>query len=208
MKNYSVFSIFLLALLVISCGPPPQSGMFPSIAEVPASAEKSKSGTQSMTSQANLPSGGRADLRKMPYVRNVFKEVGPVRRGAINDLYATTRGKVDNIAIVSNSSLDVLKAFIAHGWAPIVVIQFQGRNLEMLPVVRYNHVSSDIFLQNPNNFAERRVSDEDFETYWGTGSRNQCALITPQQLTEARVRAVLSKYLPAAAYEGISVRSR
>lgn len=208
MKTYSVFSIFVLALLVISCGPPPQSGMFPPIAEAPESAATSKNGTQSMTSQVNLPSSGTVDLRKMPYVRNVFKEVNPVRRGAINDLYATTRGKVDNITIVSNCSLQVLKAFIAHGWAPIVVLQFQGRKLEMLPIVRYNHVSSDIFLQNPNNFSERRVSEEDFETYWGTGSRNQCALITPQQLTEAKVRGVLSKYLPAAAYAGISVRSR
>lgn len=208
MKYHSVFSIFVLGILMISCGPPPKSGMFPPIPEVASSPAKPKSGPQSMQNQGRLPSSGMVDLRKMPYMRNVFKEVGPVRRGAINELYATTRGKVDNIAIVSNVSLDVLKAFIAHGWSPIVVIQLQGRQLEMLPIVRYNHVSSDIFLQNPNNFAERRFSNADFETYWGVGSRNKCALITPQQLTEARVREVLSNYLPAAAYQQISVRSR
>lgn len=208
MKGYSICSIFVLGLLVISCGPPPQSGRFPPIPEVSGSAATSKSGTQSMTSQVSLPSSGMVDLRKMPYLRNVFKEVGAVRRGAINDLYATTRGKVDNIAIVSGGSLDVLKAFIAQGWAPIVVIQFEGRKLEMSPVVRYNDSTSEIILQNPNNLSERRVRYKDFEMFWGVGSRNQCALITPQQLTEARVKRALGNYLPAKAFQEVSVRSR
>ena len=88
------------------------------------------------------------------------------------------------------------------------MVQLQGRRPEILPVSAYDDRSSEVFLQNPVNLGERRVDYENFEMYWAASSRNKCILITPQQLTEANVRQMLGRYLPAEAFSGISVRSR
>ena len=122
--------------------------------------------------------------------------------------YATTRGTVQHLAIISNGSLDVLKAFIAKGWPPIVMIQFQGRSPEILTLSDYNDQLGEISLQNPTNLAKRRLNYADFETTWSKSSRNKCVLITPQQLTEIDVQNVLGRYLPTEAFQQISVRSR
>ncbi len=199
----SVFFLCVLVLLVISCGPPPQTGQFPYVPETGTVSEP-----ESVEPERNLPPSAMVDLRKMPYLRNAFKTFPPIGRGGIDDIYGTTRGKVDNIAIVSGGSLDILKAFIAKGWAPVVIIQFKNRKPEFVPVVRYDDRASEIILQNPNNFSERRVSYTDFEMSWRRGGRSKCALVTPQRLTEAKAQEVLGTYLPSKAFADISVRSR
>ena len=200
----------IFVILAISCGPPPQGQYY-----VPESAVKAVESSTTATAQStqhqesSLPESAIVQLQKMPYLRNAFKE--PPRtgsRGGLDDLYATTRGTVQHVAIISGGSLNVLKAFIANGWAPIVMIRLQGRQREILPLSQYSDHSSEVFLQNPNNLSERRLSYKDFEASWTLDSRNKCVLITPQQLTEMNVQRVLAKYLPAEAFQQISVRSR
>ncbi len=201
--------IFLL--LVISCGPPPQGQYLvpePAIAaaerHVPARAKRSQ--------EAGLPESAMVRLQEQPYLRNVFKNAFsqpmPTRRTGLDDFYARTQGKAQHIAIISGGSLDVLKAFVAKGWAPIVMVQFQGRTPEILPLSDYNDQTSEVYLQNPTNFAKRRLRYTEFETTWRKNSRNKCVLITPQALNEASVQNVLGKYLPADAFQEISIRSR
>lgn len=194
-------------LLAINCGPPP-----PGPYDVPetalAAAEKNTS-QGSGESQVNLPDSATVQLQKMPYIRNAFKQPPRVgSRGGLDDFYATTRGSVQNLAIISNCSLDVLKAFIAKGWPPIVMIQFQGRTPEIVILSDYNDQLSEMSLQNPTSLNKRRLSYTDFEASWSKSSRNKCALITPQQLSETDVQNVLGRYLPAEAFQGVSVRSR
>ena len=163
--------------------------------------------TQSRNTDSHLPKAAAVNLRELPYVRNVFKETPDISRGGLDDFYLTTRGKAQHVAIVSNCSFDVLKAFIAKGWAPIVMVQLQGRRPEILPMSRYDDQSGEVSLQHLANFGERRVSYKNFARDW-TSSRNKCVLITPQQLSEATVRKVLSRYLPIGTFEGIRVKSR
>ena len=196
-----IFSIVFLA----GCGTSKGEYYIPETASTAATQATS---AQSGEMETSLPETATVNLRELPYVRNAFKEPQSVGRGGLDDFYASTRGKVQHIAIISGNSLDVLKAFVAKGWTPIVVVQLQGRSPEILSMSAYNDRSSEIVLQNPVSSGERRVSYKDFETYWSTGSRQKCVLITPQQLTEANVRQVLESYLPAAAFQGISVRSR
>ena len=192
-----VVSIVLM-ILAVSCGTPPKGEYY-----IPETVS-----TESGESETGLPGSAAVNLRELPYIRNAFKEAQNIGQGGLDDFYATTRGKVQHIAIVSGSSLDSLKAFVANGWAPIIVVQLQGRSPEILPLSSYDDRSSEITLQNPTNLSERRVSYKDFEMSWAQISRNKCVLITPQQLTEANVQKVLERYLPAAGSQGISVRSR
>lgn len=195
-----LFLLFALTFWVLSCGPPPQTGKFP----VPEVATTSR--VRAGQAQASLPASGMVDLRKMPYLRNVFKTPLRPGNGGLDDVFSTLRSQVDNIAIISNGSLDILKAFVAKGWAPIVLLRSQRRQ-EVLPVVRYNDSASELYLQNPNNLSERRMSYEDFEKSWRV-SRSKCLLITAQNLSETKIHEVLGGYLPAEALGSLSIRSK
>lgn len=198
---------FVFVLLAISCGPPPQ-GQYHVPESALAAAEKTTT-PQSMQSDASLPKSATIHLQKMAYIRNAFKESPRTRsRTGLADFHARTRGTVQHSAIISNCSLDVLKAFVAKGWAPIVMIEFQGRSLEILPISDYSDQLSEVHLQHPASSTKRRMSYKDFEASWSKSSRNKCVLITPQQLAETDIRNVLGKYLPREAFQEISVLSR
>ena len=201
--------VFLL--LAINCGPPPQGQYYVPETAIKA-AERNVPERAKQGEQVNLPESAVVRLEEQPYLRNAFKNAfsEPIRasRTGLDDFYARTRGKVQHVAIISGASFDVLKAFIAKGWAPIVMIQFQGRTPEILPVSDYNDQMSEVYLQNPTNFAKRRLSYEEFETAWSKNSRNKCVLITPQVLNEVTIQNVLGRYLPAEAFQGISIRRR
>ena len=197
----------VFVLLAINCGPPPQGQYH--VPETALAAAERNTKPRSGQSQVSLPDSATVQLQKLPYVRNAFKEPPRVgSRGGLDDFYATTRGRVQNLAIISNCSLDVLKAFIAKGWPPIVMIQFQGRSPEIVILSDYNDQLSEMSLQNPASLNKRRLSYTDFEASWSKSSRNKCVLITPQQLSDIDVQNVLGRYLPTEAFQGIGVRSR
>ena len=198
----------VFVLLALNCGPPPQQGQY-YIPETAIKAAEQTTTARSAQSQGSLPQSATVRLERMPYLRNAFK-VPPSTgsRGALDDFYAKTRATVQNAAIISGGSLDILKAFVAKGWAPIVMVKFPSRNPEILPLSHYNDQSSEVYLQNPTNLAERRLSYADFEQYWAAGSRNKCLLITPRRLTEVDIQNALGKYLPAEAFQQIQLRSR
>jgi hypothetical protein len=198
----------VFVILAISCGPPPQGQYY--VPEVAVKAAEKNVTPRSAQSQGSLPDNALVRLQRMPYLRNAFKESprGVHSRSGLDDFYARTRGTVQHASIITGGSLDILKAFIAKGWAPIVMIQLPGRNSQILPVSRYNDKSSEIFLQNPTNLAEQRLSYEEFEKYWGMSARGKFLLITPQALSDIDVQNVLGRYLPTEAFQQINVRSR
>lgn len=209
--SYSTVSVCVASLifvfLAINCGPPPQS-QYHVPESVIAAAERATS-QQSMQNKVSLPESATVQLERMPYLRNAFKE--PVRvssRGGLDDFHTSSRGKVQHSAIISNCSFDVLKAFIANGWAPIVMVEFQGRTPEILPMSYYNDQLGEIFVESPSNLNKRRLTYKDFERSQSRISGKKCVLITPQQLTEMNVQKVLGRYLPKEAFQQISVRSR
>ena len=200
-------ALLVFVLLAINCGPPPQGQYH--VPETALAAAERNTSPQSGQSQVSLPESATIQLQRLPYVRNAFKEPPNVgSRGGLDDFYATTRSRVQNLAIISNCSLDVLKAFVAKGWPPIVMIQFQGRTPEIVILSDYNDQLREMSLQNPTSLNKRRLSYTDFEASWSKSSRNKCALITPRQLSETDVQNVLGKYLPTEAFQEIGVRSR
>ena len=190
-------ALLVFGLLAINCATPPQGQYYVPETEM-----------QAGENQASLPESATVRLQEQPYLRNAFKEPIPASRSGLDDLFARTRGTTQHAAVVSGGSFDVLKAFVAHGWAPIVMIQFQGRTPEILPVSGYNDALSEVSLQNPTNLAKRRLTYEEFQTAWSKNSQNKCVLITPQQLTGVDLKNVLVKYLPAQAFQQVSIRSR
>ena len=198
----------VFGLLAINCGPPPQ-GQYPVPESALAAAERATPTPQSGQTEIKLPESAIVRLENQPYLRNAFKGRVRVRsRGGLDDFHATTRQQVQHSAVIANCSFDILKAFIAKGWAPIVMVEFQERTPEILPLSQYNNQSGEVYLENPSNLNKRRLTYKDFEASWSRISRNKCILITPRKLSELDVRKALGAYLPEAAFQEISVRSR
>ena len=199
---------FVFVFLAINCGPPPQ-GQYHVPESAIAAAEKATPPPSMQNSDASLPKSATIHLQKMAYVRNAFKEAPRIQsKSGLADFHARTRRTVQHSAIIDNCSLDVLKAFVAKGWAPIVMIQFQGRTPEILPISDYNDQLSEVHLQHPGSTTRRRMSYKDFEASWRKSSRNKCVLITPQQLTEIEIQKVLGRYLPKEKFQQLRVQSR
>ena len=208
--------ILALCLLLVSCGPPPQTGKMPPIPSANRSQPASTSApTKTRTASATgaLPASAAIDVTKKPLLKALFRNEPNVTR--LEDLYATTRGQVQNLSVVSNCNLEVLKAFVATGWAPIILSRRSGKGY-LTTVLQYNDADQQIQIGNPlaaqreglRSRAGRMLTYSEFEKEWTTGSGRKCVLITPKKLHDADVYAALKKYLPEEQVARVQVRSR
>ena len=208
--------ILALCLLLVSCGPPPQTGKMPPIPSANRSQPASTSApTKTRTASATgaLPASAAIDVTKKPLLKALFRNEPNVTR--LEDLYATTRGQVQNLSVVSNCNLEVLKAFVATGWAPIILSRRSGKGY-LTTVMQYNDADQQIQIGNPlaaqreglRSRAGRMLTYSEFEKEWTTGSGRKCVLITPKKLHDADVYAALKKYLPEEQVARVQVRSR
>ena len=160
-----------------------------------------------------LPASAAVDVTKKPLLKAFFRSPPDVNR--LDDLYGTTRGKVQHISIVSNCNMDVLKAFLATGWAPIILSKRSSKGY-LTAVMGYDDADQQIQVGNPlsaqrkglHTRAGRTLTYSEFEKEWATGSGNKCVLITPKRLHDVEIHAALKKYLPKEQVAQIRVRSR
>ena len=212
--------ILALCLLLVSCGPPPQTGKMPPIPSAtrsqPASVSaptKTRTASAMASATQGLPSAAAVDVTKKPLLTALFRNEPNVNR--LEDLYATTRGKVQNLSVVSNCNMDVLKAFVATGWAPVIRSRRSGRG-HLSAVMRYDDAGQQIQIGNPldarrkgaGSGGGRPLTYSEFEKEWSTGSGNKCVLVTPRRLSDVEIHAALKKYLPEEQVARIQVRSR
>jgi len=189
-------SLVYLLLLGLGCGPAPRSERMP-IPDIPGQPATS-------TTAPSLPQSAHIDFSGFRLSENIFRTQLNVSR--LDDLYATTRDTVSNIAIISNCDLDVLKAFVANGWSPLVFVAFGKQQL--WAISSYDDTSQEVHLENPISRIVRPLQYKEFERAWATGSGSKCALVTPGRLTEARVHTALAAYLPPQQATKVQVRSR
>ena len=215
---HTVF-IFALCLLLVSCGPAPQGERMP----VPSATRSQPASTSAPTATRaasaiasateGLPSTAAIDFTKKPILTTFFRTEHDISR--LEDLYATTRGKVQNLSVVSNCNLEVLKAFVATGWAPVIRLRRSGKG-QLSAVMRYDDADQKIQIGNPlrarakgpRSRVGHTLTYSDFEKEWATGSGRKCVLITPKKLHDADVHAALKKYLPEEQVARVQVRSR
>lgn len=199
--------MLLLMFLIISCGPLPPAEL--NVPETPNTTAEETTNTQSTPTVVNLPATATVDMIKLPYLRNAYKRKPSVRgRSALANFHLRMREFGQNSAIISNCTFDMLKAFVAHGWPPIVVFQLQNGSTFMSPVSHYDNNTKMVHLQNPNSESKRRLSYEEFEAAWDKDTTKKCMILTPRKLNKADVRKVLGKYLPADATQQINVNTR
>ena len=82
----------------------------------------------------------------MPLLKTVFRNLPATSR--IDDLFARVKGEVDNLSLVSNCDLDILKGFVAGGWTPVVLLRNER---QPRVVVGYDDDVEEIQLTNIAN---------------------------------------------------------
>ena len=202
--------ILALCLLLVSCGPPPQTGKMPPIPSATRSQSASTSApmaTKTAPATGALPATAAIDVTRKPLLKAFFKNEPNVNR--LEDLYATTKGQVANLSVVSNGNLEVLKAFVATGWAPVILSRGSGKG-HLTVVMQYDDGAQQIQIGNPlaAQRSGRRLTYAAFDKEWATGSGRTCVLITPKKLNERDIHAALKKYLPEEQVAQIQVRTR
>lgn len=198
--------LIMFVLFTNSCGPLPTSEF-----EVPKTTIPTVNKTtnvQSPLTKSTLPESATINFQKTPYLRNVYKQPSIARsRLALLDFHNSMRDIGQHSAILSNCSLDILKAFVAKGWVPIVMIQIRERTPFISPISHYNNTSGVVHLQSPNSQSKRRLTFKDFEEAWHKESQKRCVIVTSKRLNKADVQQVLSEYLPSKEFEQISINS-
>lgn len=205
----STFSTLLVLLtfilLTLSCGPMPSQRI--PIPETSSSEITTKTQTDNIS---KLPKAALVDLKEIVFLKDALKI--PVRsvssKSGLEDFHVRNRRNIGYSVLISNCNFDILKAFIAQGWAPIVKYEYHARKCEIIPISEYSDHTKMVSLQQVNGNAKRRIDYKDFESSFDRSSRNQCVLISRIQLSEANIRKVLSKYLPRETFAQISVKSR
>ena len=218
MRTHFYHTVFILALciLLVSCGPPPQTGKLPPIPSANRSQPASASAptkTRPASATGALPASAAIDVTRKPLLKTLFRAELEVNR--LEDVYAMTRGKIQNLSIVSNCDLEMLKAFVATGWSPVIRSRRSGKG-HLSVVIGYDDADQKIQIGNPLSTSKKRpgsrigrtLTYSEFKKEWSTGSGNKCVLVTPRRLHDVEIHAALKKFLPEEQVARVQVRSR
>ncbi len=184
-------SLTVLCFLFLGCGGSTRNDPY-RIAELkPTGSGKTTVPGKSAEQPSSLPPSAEVSQGRLRPLVETFKSQQPQNFNALN---ATTVGRAYSLTIVSDCDLDVLKGFIAKGWAPIVSLRTSGRS-RLWAMVGYSP-AGEVVLENPVDNRRRTSSEEEFMTQWELTSDSRCALITPGRLDQAKVQMALNRYLP------------
>ena len=204
-------SILALCILLVGCGPAPRKGARYIPTASASGSTTSVSRTSPGSASTSLPRKAEVNLVRMSLLKTVFRNQPASTR--IDDFFARAKGQVDNLSLISNCDLDILKAFVAAGWAPVVLLHGERQPWVL---VGYDDADEEIRLTNianapsqtidPKRLSKREVPYSDFDRAWSSG---KCMLVEPGlAFTDVKVRSILSKYLTATHASQVMVRSR
>ena len=209
-------ALLTFCILLVGCGPAPRKMYIPSAST--SGAGNSVPRTAPASASTSLPRTAEVESARLPLLKTIFRNL-PIYY-SIEDFYARIKRQDDHLSLVSNCDLDILKAFIAAGWAPVVLLQYGGDVLQFWAVVGFDDGDEQIQLANiaraPSGTSDlkrlrlRRFTYLDFVRAWSKRwSRRKCMLVAPGlAFTEAKVRSVLAKYLTATQASQVKVKSR
>ncbi len=208
-------ALLTFCILLVGCGPAPRKMYIPSASTSGSGDPVSR--TAPASSSTSLPRTAEVESARLPLLKTIFRNQ-PIHH-SIEDFYTRIKRQDNYLSLVSNCDLDILKAFIAAGWAPVVLLKLEGR-LQFWALVGYDDGDAQIQLTNIararsgtsdlKRLRLRRLPYSDFVRAWSTRwPTSKCMLGAPGlAFTEAKVRSVLAKYLTATQASQVKVKSR
>ena len=159
---------------------------------------------------AELPRSQKLDMDKARQVANVYRllDIQKVTQNfnpvILKDIVMNTPFTA---AYLSRCDIDTLRALIASGWAPSVIIQTPGGQKHIRVVIGYDHPPERLALvdiENPSNLMELDEGYGDFRRQW---NRKTC-VVFDRNVSESMVKSALNKYLPRKKVSSIGVTTR
>ncbi len=136
-------SLLTFCILLVGCGPAPQKMYIPSASTSGSGDPVSR--TAPASSSTSLPRTAEVESARLPLLKTIFRNQ-PIHH-SIEDFYTRIKRQDNYLSLVSNCDLDILKAFIAAGWAPVVLLKLEGR-LQFWALVGYDDGDAQIQLTN------------------------------------------------------------
>ncbi len=139
--------------------------------------------------------------RAMGPLGETFRAVEVLRRAESftpSELKAITSKTRFSPAAVSGCDLEVLKAFVASNWSPVVVITSPVGPKHIRAVIGYDDSAQQITLIDPVNLkqaAQANLEYSDFSRQWDDPQKT-CLMVFPEGIGEQRIKTALGKYLP------------
>lgn len=170
--------------------PPPRETATPA----PAAAAE-----ESVTLPGSYGTQGRNQKAMRP-VEAAFRDVALLRKAehfTLSELKAITNATRLAPMAVSECDLEVVKIFIASGWAPVVIIRSPVGPKHVRAVIGYDDSTEQVILIDPVNYKQAslaRVAYSEFSKQWDDPQKT-CLLVFSEYVGEARIKNVLMKYL-------------
>ena len=150
--------------------------------------------------------------RAMLPLGEAFRSVEVLRRAETftpSELKAITGKTRFSPAAVSGCDLEVLKAFVASNWSPVVVITSPVGPKHTRAVIGYDDSAQQITLIDPVNLkqaAQANLEYSDFSKQWDDPQKT-CLLVFSEGIGEQRIRTTLKKYLPEEKVEPLVIKT-
>ena len=150
--------------------------------------------------------------RAMRPLGEAFRAVEVLRRAESftpSELKAITAKTRFSPAAVSGCDLEVLKAFVASNWSPVVVITSPVGPKHIRAVIGYDDSAQRITLIDPVNLkqaAQANLEYSDFSKQWDD-TQKTCLLVSSQGIGEQRIKTTLKKYLPEEKVDSLEIKT-
>lgn len=199
MKQLIYLAIILIVLLSIGCA------MQPSQTNITQQAT-----TTEEISKADLPDSLNLNIDEARPAVNVYRELDPQKvvqnfnPVILKDISAKTQFFG---VFLSRCDIDVIRAMVASGWTPSVVIQTPGGQKHVRIVIGYNDPPKRIALvdfKDPARLIQLDEGYDDFMKQWD----NKTCVVFDRNVSESSVKLALRKYLPSEKVSSIGITAR
>ncbi len=124
----------------------------------------------------------------------------------IPELRVLARATRQEPAAILKCDLQVLRAFIASNWVPIVILGTRVGPKHVVAVVGYDNAAEQLIIVDARSYAQTRVKYPAFFKRW-IGPQKTCLLMFSRYVGDNAIKAALRDYLPEERAESIVIRT-
>jgi hypothetical protein len=213
----------LALLLIVGCA---------SVKTAPQATPKIDAKAPETISQPTADKSGSSEIGKlpksyMPEAQNInnarrvaaaFREVQSLKMAkSINFLiFRDINAKGYSSAMLTRCDFDIIKAFVAYGWAPAVILRSPTGLEHLRTVIGYNDPPEELTLVDPMEtigppepgaLKQMKLSYTDFTKMWNDQQKS-CLLLFSQYTDESLIKNALWQFLPKDKTNSIVIRTK
>jgi len=119
-------------------------------------------------------------------------------------------------AMLTRCDFDIIKAFVAYGWAPAIILRSPTGPEHLRTVIGYNDPPEELTLTDPMNtvgptepgaLKQMKLSYADFLKMWDDQQKS-CLLFFSQYTDESLIKNALWQFLPKDKTNSIAIRTK